>query len=256
MENNIVGYLTEKGFRAVVLDAAVIPESKDAESIRSALLQTFERAGDLLDLWREKTTVMYPNEPELLQQIPKREGLSVSKFNNTNVMTDTCNTARKLQRLLGEAIKEACQEAGIPDAEIKVFEGNCWHHLRNIWIGAGLRQSDNFLSDYLIDDLNKIPMFLRVSTKIGGLLIALEKEFALTVNYAKGHGNLFNAWMLKYHPGALLFPILRVTTGTRQDSGTKGAIIAYMNRQYYFQFLDEQLSSKTKDHSILQKSHT
>ena len=60
--------------------------------------------------------------------------------------------------------------------------------------------------------------------------------------------------MLKYHPGALLFPILRVTTGTRQDSGTEGAIIAYMNRQYYFQFLDEQLSSKTKDHSILQKS--
>jgi hypothetical protein len=47
--------------------------------------------------------------------------------------------------------------------------------------------------------------------------------------------------------------VLRVTAGARQDSGTEGAIVAYMNRKYYIQFLFKELASKSKDHSILQK---
>ena len=91
------------------------------------------------------------------------------------------------------------------------------------------------MADILADDLNTIPFVLRVATNIGSILISLENEFALTANYAKGHGCLFRTWMMRFHTGALLFPILRVTAGTPQDSGTEGAIIAYMNRLYYVQ---------------------
>ena len=48
--------------------------------------------------------------------------------------------------------------------------------------------------------------------------------------------------------------MLRVTAGARQDSDTEGAIVAYMNRKYYIQFLFKALTSKYKDHSILQQN--
>ena len=70
LENILIGYFSENGFRTIVLDSAVIPEEEDSESIRTSLLRTFDKAGDLLDKWRAKTAEMYPNEPELLECIP------------------------------------------------------------------------------------------------------------------------------------------------------------------------------------------
>ena len=131
--------------------------------------------------------------------------------------------------------------------------GDCWHHLRCIWIGAGLKHLDTYLTE-LVPEIDDIHFLLRVSTSIEKHLIAIEKEFGATANYAKGHGARFIAWMIRYHPGALLFPVLRVMAGSRQDSGTEGAIVAYMNHKYYIQFLFQELASKTKDHSILQKN--
>jgi hypothetical protein len=48
--------------------------------------------------------------------------------------------------------------------------------------------------------------------------------------------------------------VLRVASVARQDIGTEGTIMAYMNRKYYIQFLFKELASKYKDHSILQKN--
>ena len=109
-------------------------------------------------------------------------------------MKDTCNTARKVARLLAESIKDACKEENMTDEQFAVYIGHCWHHLRCLWIGAGLKRADKYLSDVLGDDLQLIPLLLRVTTNIENILISLEKEFALTANYAKGHGSLFYAW--------------------------------------------------------------
>ena len=251
IENVILGYLTENGFQTIVLDSAIIPEEENSEAIQSSIVRTFDRAGDLLDKWRDKTAEMYPDKPELLQYIPTRDGLKLSKLNNIDLMTDTCNTARKVARLLAKSIKEACREENMTDEQIAVYTGHCWHHLRCLWIGAGLKHADKYLSDLLGDNLHDIPLLLRVTTNIENILISLEKEFALTANYAKGHGSLFCAWMLKFHKGALLFPILRVTAGTCQDSGTEGTIVAYMIRTFYLKFLAKKLSSKSSKHDIL-----
>ena len=202
------------------------------------------------------TEDLYKDDPELqdlLDLIPNRSGLGISKFNKANIMTDTCNTARLLRVKLIASITQACKEEGTDDKDIKVFVGDCWHHLRCIWIGAGLKHLDTYLTE-LVPEIDDIHFLLRVSTNIEKHLIAIEKEFGATANYAKGHGARFIAWMIRYHPGALLFPVLRVTAGSRQDSGTEGAIVAYMNCKYYIQFLFQELASKTKDHSILQKN--
>ena len=64
----------------------------------------------------------------------------------------------------------------------------------------------------------------------------------------------FIVWMKRYHTGALLFPVLRVTAGARQDRGTEDIIVVYMNRKYYIQFLFKEIAPKSKYHSILQKN--
>ena len=240
----------------VVLDATIIPDGKTAAHLNASILRTFKEAGDLLDDWRKVTEDLYKDDPELqdlLDLIPNRSGLRISKFNKANIMTDTCNTARLLREKLIASITQACKEEGTDDKDIKVFVGDCWHHLRCIWIGAGLKHHDTYLTG-LVPEIDDIHFLLRVSTSIEKHLIAIEKEFGATANYAKGHGARFIAWMKRYHAGALLFPVLRVTAGSRQDSGTEGAIVAYMNRKYYIQFLFQELASKTKDHSILQKN--
>ena len=154
-------------------------------------MRTFDRAGDLLDKWRDKTAEMYPDKPELLQYIPTRDGLKLSKLNSIDLMTDTCNTARKVAKLLAESIKEACRGEDMTEKQIAVYIGHCWHHLRCIWIGAGLKRANKYLSDVLGDDLHEIPLLLRVTTNIENILISLGKEFTLTANYVKGYESLF-----------------------------------------------------------------
>ena len=67
-----------------------------------------------------------------------------------------------------------------------------------------------------------------MSTKFGVVLLALDKEFSLCCNYAKGNGEAFLAWMLLYHPRTLLLPVER-SSGFRQDLTVEGAGAAYMD---------------------------
>ena len=100
-------------------------------------------------------------------------------------MTDTCATAQKFKRLLQEAIEKAAIEAGIPADEICVFQADCWHHLRNVWIGAVVNALSEHLSSVLADDLENFPAIYRVNTDISGLMIAMEKYFGTQANYVK-----------------------------------------------------------------------
>ncbi len=90
------------------------------------------------------------------------------------------------------------------------------------------------------EELDQIDDFLRVSTSFEALLRALDKEFSLCANYPKGHGEQFLAWILKHHPGALLFHVERAA-GSRQDFAVEGAGAVYMNRRYWIEFLDKRL---------------
>ena len=135
-----------------------------------------------------------------------------------------------------------------------MFEGDCSHHLRNIWFGAVILRLSKFLDALFREDLEKIPSIYRVGAKttITELLYAVEKEFALTANYVKGHVSMLKKWMFTYHPHVLLYPVAKALGGNCQDIRIEGAPAVYMNLRYYLTFLDWPLSI-TGD-NLLQKS--
>ena len=57
------------------------------------------------------------------------------------------------------------------------------------------------------EDLDNIDSRLRVSTKFDFVLQTIDKEFSLYYNFPKGDGEAFRAWILYYHPEALVLPL-------------------------------------------------
>jgi hypothetical protein len=86
-------------------------------------------------------------------------------------MTDTCHNATKQRCLLSAAIKSAALNIGVPDSEIKVYEPDCWDHLRNIiWLNQVNLVISKILDEMLDKQLKDLPPMLRIHTDIIQLL--------------------------------------------------------------------------------------
>ena len=94
-------------------------------------------------------------------------------------------------------------------------------HLRNVWIGSKEKALTSELNNILRVSLEDIYPSIRVSSSISTIICAFDKEFSLSENYPKGHGDLFGEWMLQCYPGALLLHVERAA-GSRQDLCTEG----------------------------------
>ena len=64
-------------------------------------------------------------------------------------------------------------------------------HLRNVWINGVAKAVNKYLTEFLQESLEKFSSFLRVSPDLAHVLRAFHKEFSLTANYPKGHGEKF-----------------------------------------------------------------
>jgi len=159
-------------------------------------------------------------------------------------MTDTCNTAQKVRRILLDWI------AG-------TYELDCMNHLRNVWFGNVDKALSTHLNALSHSSLDKIDPQFRVTASISAVIHAIDKEFSLSSNYPKGHGELFREWVREYYPGILLLHVERAA-GSRQDLCTKGSLPVYINYPYYVEFLDSALRKprkiKNESASILQKN--
>ena len=110
---------------------------------------------------------MFPGRDDILALIPRALDLTLTKLGkNGVVMTDTCSTAQKLRRLLIGTVEELCKDLGMSPDEIKLFEGDCWHHLQNIWFGTVIKQLNKTLLDLWAEDLEDVPAIYRVCTDI------------------------------------------------------------------------------------------
>ena len=94
-------------------------------------------------------------------------------------MTDTCNGARKTNRLLCE------------DVDGTVHSLFCHNHLRNVWVKNALESLTGFLKGHLHDRLDEVADELRVSPSFNSFACAFDKMFSLCTNYPKGYGELF-----------------------------------------------------------------
>ena len=168
-----------------------------------------------------------------MSEVPSVDGIDVAKLSNGGtITTDTCNSAQKLRRILIEKIPGA-------------FDFDCMHHLRNIWFGAMEKKLTSQLNLLLRSSLDEIDPKLRVTSSISAIIRAVDKEFSLSANYPKGHGELFLEWMRDKHPGELLLHVERAS-GSRQDLCTEGSLAIIMNYPYYVEFLDKMLRKRGK----------
>ena len=108
------------------------------------------------------------------------------------------------------------------------------------------------MSEYLAESLEEISSFLRVSPDLAHVIRAFHKEFSLTANYPKGHGEKFRDWMIKYYPSESSMHAERATS-SRQDLITLGAGPIYWNRKFNVEFLDDVLRVKGAS-NILQEN--
>ena len=193
--------------------------------------------------WRDVTEREFPDRPDLVELIPHPDEIDVCKLGMGGVInTDTCNAARETRRLLVEHV------GGV------TYEQDCCQHLRNVWINGVAKAVYSFVGDMLEDSLDNISSFLRISPDLSQLIRAFHKEFSLTANYPKGHGEHFRTWMIDKHPKEFLMHAERAL-GNRQDLVCMGAGPIYWNRQFCVDFLDERLAMKDGDNILQTNLH-
>lgn len=144
-------------------------------------------------------------------------------------MKDTCNSAQKLCHIL--VIVSLVQGP---------YDLDCMNHLRNVWFGGVEKAATKHLNEILRTSLDEIHIKLQVTSSISAIIRAVDKEFSLSANYPKGHGELVLEWMRKHYLGVLLFYVERAA-GSRLYFCTEGSLAIFMNYPYYVEFLDTHL---------------
>ena len=162
-----------------------------------------------------------PDRPELLDLLPNEDDIDIAELGHGgSITTDTCNAARKMRRLLASVIESK---------QGTVYEQDCFHHLRCLWVNGSVKAITAYMSSFLEDSLDEISNFLRVSPDFSDVIRAFHKEFSLTKNYPKGHGEMFLDWVIRNHPNEFLLHCERAS-GNRQDLVCMGADAIYNNR--------------------------
>ena len=125
-------------------------------------------------------------------------------------------------------------------------------HLRNVWINGVAKAVNKYMTEFINKSLDDISSFLRVSPDLAHVIRAFHKEFSLTANYPKGHGEQFWTWMMKRYPKEFLMHAKRAARSL-QYIITMGAGPIYWNRKFNFEFLDDMLRVKGAS-NILQEN--
>ena len=88
MENVIIGFMTDNGYKFITLSLSILPEDGTAESCTEAVLNTFKEGRALLTMWHTKTKTIYPNRSNLLETIPLSSELYISKLYKGSLTTN------------------------------------------------------------------------------------------------------------------------------------------------------------------------
>jgi len=127
--------------------------------------------------------------------------------------------------------------------------GNCWHHMRAVWIENASKALCKHVSQDLALELKAIDARLWVKVRMDNIILSIDKCFAETANYPKGCGDTFKAHMEEYHPDHILYHVPN-TKGNRQDIVCMCSGPTYMNRPFYIEFLDKKLRAFNKQNIL------
>jgi hypothetical protein len=237
--------------RTICMSGSIILKDGTADEQSRAIISAFHDSGRLLQEWRDMTYDMYPGDNELLAAIPNSDDMSPTKLIGGFLSHDNCATANKMGNNLMEKILQLGKELGMSGPDLILFQGHCFHHLRNTWFEAIENYLSRKLTNYLRQDLESIPSHLRVSCKISDLLRQVDKEYSFTANYFKGSGNEYADWKERFRPGKRYLPPIRVLGGNRQDAAFEGALPVYDGQADMLIFTNECLLASD---NLLQRS--
>ena len=190
----------------------------------------------MLASWRSVTEQEYP---QYVHQIPHPDEIYLANIENCGVITDTCNSAQKANRLISASVN------GV------VHSMFCRNHLRNVWVDNMLEYLTEFLRAHLNDSLEKVLPELHVYPRFISLARVFYKMFSLCANYPKALGEVFHQWIIDNNSGELLFHVERSAYGGRQDFTSMAAMEIFWNRNYCVELLDEMISYCGKSENII-----
>ena len=134
--------------------------------------------------------------PHLLEQLPNPNKINISCMIRCEMSHDTCGTACFLDVKLADKVISLAKEECPSGTDYFVYQNNCFHHLRNIWLGAVENCLAKKLEAHLKDDLDLKPTHLYVACCLSELLWQVDKEYSETSNYMKWHGRVFKDWQI------------------------------------------------------------
>ena len=223
----IVGIAGEEGnIDPVIVLSCILLADESADSTFEASEDKIESLKHRLVRLREVLTEMHPNDAHIFADVSSPDMIDTSKLDKAWFTTDNCSTARKLQRLAEETWNCLGQ--------------NCWNHLRNTWVNAMEKETNQYLTPIVRDSIDECDPKLCVKMLISAFCRAHDKSFSLSANYPKGFGEEFLEYMKEKHPTFCLYHVARCR-GARMDMILEAAIPLYMNRRVCIEYLDYSL---------------
>ena len=140
------------------------------------------------------------------------------------------------------------KDKDMPSNKMKLYQGECHNHIQCIWFEDISNYLGCILEKHMHEDLKLIPNHLCVTCCLSETLIQIDKEYKLTANHPKGHGDDFSGWLCRYHPLLRRLPTVHACGGNQQDSDFEESlpvydsldeIIAFTNK--YLKFSDNAL---------------
>ena len=125
MVNVVMSLLdNDDNLKTIRLSGSIIAEDKSSEEQSRSIISYFNEAGRLLKGWRYKTADMYPNEPEMLEQLPVPKDVTVTRLIDGMVSHDNCHGANKAGPFLADDIIEKGKEEVMADEDLHIYQGH------------------------------------------------------------------------------------------------------------------------------------
>ena len=187
---SLVVKIKENGKHADLLVAAHhMAQCHTAEGVKEGIEFVIDRSGIWLDRLGE---AMLELHPEYEGNLPSSDEIHLGKLKGQHVSTDTCATANKLSRNLVERIDEVAEEKQVPPLMINGTEVHtsvepCQQHQRNVCLDAVSSEMTKHIK-WILEENSQMMDNIRLRLHMDGpsFFRALDKQFSLTCNYAKG----------------------------------------------------------------------
>jgi hypothetical protein len=135
--NVVISIITsDNELRTICMSSSIILKDGTADEQSQAIIGVFNDSGCLLDEWRNITAEMYPGDNKLLACIPISIDMSPTKLIGGFLYHNNCATANKTGNNVMDMILKLCEEAGMNDQDLILYQGHCFNHLWSTWFEA------------------------------------------------------------------------------------------------------------------------